>query len=134
MNDAVDSLTGLPALHKVICILLNPVPGQLIMGDKLNSAMKELLTVYYKLTDNNQNLNPAQKAVGMHANQPFVCMVYDSIISRLRIVSYYLFFHMKALLLVGVSSTSIYSITKSVGKQLLSNYGKSDGVMVSLVC
>ena len=88
MNDAMNALKELPALHKVMSILLNPVPGQLITGDELNSAMTELLNIYNRNTENNPNLNTAQKAVGKLANQAFVSMVYDSIVSRLRIVSY----------------------------------------------
>lgn len=88
MNDAMSALKDLPALHKVLGILLNPIPGQLITGDELNSAMNDLLTVYNRNTENNPNMNPAQKAVGRLANQAFVSMVYDSIVSRLRIVSH----------------------------------------------
>lgn len=87
MNDAMNALKELPALHKVMSILLNPVQGQLITGDELNSSMTELLTIYNRNTDNNPNLNPAQKVVGKLANQAVVSMVYDSIVSRLRIVS-----------------------------------------------
>lgn len=88
INDAVSAFKDLPALHKVIRILSDPQPGQLITGDELNAAMTELLTVYNRNTDNNPNLNPAQKAVGKLANQAFVSMVYDSIVSRLRLVSF----------------------------------------------
>lgn len=88
MNDAVNALMELPALHKVISILLNPLPGQLITGDELNSAMTELLTAYNRNTENNPNINPTQKAVGKLANQAFVSMVYETIVSRLRLVSY----------------------------------------------
>lgn len=88
MNDTMNGLKEFPALHKMISILLNPLPGQLITVDELNSAMTELLSVYNRNTENNPNINPAQKAVGKLANQAFVSMVYDSIVSRLRIVSY----------------------------------------------
>lgn len=88
MNDAMNALKELPALHKVMSILLNPVPGQLITGDELNSAMTDLLNIYNRNTENNPNLNTAQKAVGKLTNKAFVSMVYDSIVSRLRIVSY----------------------------------------------
>ena len=87
MNDAVNALKGIPALRKVISILLNPIPGQLITGDELNSSMTELLIIYNRNTENNPNLKPAQKVVGNLANQAVVSMVYDSIVSRLRIVS-----------------------------------------------
>ena len=87
MNDAVNALKGIPALRKVISILLNPIPGHLITGDELNSSMTELLIIYNRNTENNPNLNPAQKSVGKLANQAVVSMVYDSIVSRLRIVS-----------------------------------------------
>lgn len=88
MNDAMKALEDLPSLHKVISILVNPVPGQTFTAQELNSAMIELLTVYNRNTESNPNLNPAQKTVGKLANQAFVSMVYDSIVSRLRLVSY----------------------------------------------
>lgn len=88
MNDAMNVLEDLPSLYKVINALVNPVPGQSLTVQELNSAMTELLTVYNRNTENNPNLNPAQKAVGKLANQAFVSMVYDSIVSRLRMVSY----------------------------------------------
>ncbi len=49
-----------------------------ITGDELNSAMSELLTVYNLAN----NPNYAQKA-----DQAFVSMDYDSIVSRLRLGS-----------------------------------------------
>ena len=63
------------------------MPGRLITGDELNSAMTELLIVFTINTENNPNLNPTQIAFGKLANQAFVSMVYDSIVSRLRLVS-----------------------------------------------
>ena len=80
INDLLNAFRNFPAMYRLMNVLLNPVPGQSLTIQELNSAMTELLTVY--------NRNPAQKAVGKLANQAFVSMVYDSIVSRLRMVSY----------------------------------------------
>ncbi len=88
INDLLNAFRNFPAMYRLMNVLLNPVPGQSLTIQELNSAMTELLTVYNRNTENNPNLNPAQKAVGKLANQAFVSMVYDSIVSRLRMVSY----------------------------------------------
>lgn len=51
--------------------------------------MTELLTMNNSNIDNNPNLNPARKAVGKFANQVFVRKVYDLIVARLRLVSFF---------------------------------------------
>lgn len=87
MNDMLNAFRNLPAMQRLMSVLMNPVSGQLITGQDLNAAMNELLTVYNRNTENNPNLNPAQKEVGKLVNYAFVSMVYDSIVSRLRIVA-----------------------------------------------
>lgn len=87
VNDLLNAFRDLPAMQHLMNILMNPVPGQLITGLELNSAMTELLTVFNRNTEYNPYLNPAQKAVGKMANQAFVSMVYESIVSQLRLVS-----------------------------------------------
>lgn len=87
VNDLMNAFRDLPAMQHLMSILLNPVPGQLITGQELNSAMTELLTVYNRNTENNPHLNPARKAVGKMVNHAFVSMVYESIVSQLRLVA-----------------------------------------------
>ena len=87
LNEILDGLRGLPALQRVMNVPLNPVPGQLIKQQDLNSAMSELLTVCNRKTDNNPDLNPDQKEVARIANNVYVSMVYDAIRSNLRLVA-----------------------------------------------
>lgn len=86
-SNIVNALRDFPAIQRLMSILLNPVPGQMITGQELSVAMNELLNLYNRNTDDNSNLNPIQKEVAKLANYAFVSMVYDSILSRLRIVA-----------------------------------------------
>lgn len=86
MNDMLNAFEDLPALQHLMSILLNPATGSVITSLEFNSAMNELLTVYNRNTDNNPNLNPAQKEVIKVGNYVFVSMVHDAILSRMRIV------------------------------------------------
>lgn len=86
MNDMLNAFKDLPALQHLMSILINPAPGRVITSQDFNSAMNELLTVYNRNTDNNLNLNPAQKEVMKVGNYVFVSMVHDAILSRMRIV------------------------------------------------
>lgn len=86
LNDLQNAFRDMPAMQRVLNVLLNLVPGQLITQQDLNSAMTELLTAYNRNTDNNPNLNQIQKEAAKFANYAFVSMVHDAILSRLRIV------------------------------------------------
>lgn len=86
LNDLQNAFRDMPSMQRVLNVLLNLVPGQLITQQDLNSAMTELLTAYNRNTDNNPNLNPIQKETAKFANYAFVSMVHDAILSRLRIV------------------------------------------------
>ena len=87
LNDMQNAFRDMPSMQRVMNVLLNPVPGQLITNHDLNSAMTELLTAYNRNTDNNSNLNPVQKEAAKIANYAFVSMVHDSLLSGLNIVS-----------------------------------------------
>lgn len=87
LNDMQNAFRDMPAMQRMINVLLNPLPGQLITQQDLNSAMSELLTVFNRKTDNNPNLNPIQKGVARVANNVYVSMVYDAVRSSLRIVA-----------------------------------------------
>lgn len=87
LNDMQNALRDMPAMQRVMNVLLNLVPGQLITNHDLNSAMTELLTAYNRNTDNNPNLNPVQKEVAKLANYAFVSMVHRVILTDLRIVA-----------------------------------------------
>jgi hypothetical protein len=86
LNDIQNAFRDMPSMQRVMNVLLNLAPGQLITQQDLNSAMTELLTAYNRNTDN-YNLNPIQKEAAKFANYAFVSMVHDSILSRLRIVA-----------------------------------------------
>lgn len=87
LNDIQNAFRDMPAMQRVINVLLNLVPGQLITLQDLNSAMTELFTAYNRNTDNNHNLNLVQKEAAKLANYAFVSMVHDAILSGLRIVA-----------------------------------------------
>lgn len=87
LNDIQKAFRDMPAMQRVINVLLNLVPGQLITPQDLSSAMTELLTAYNRNTDNSPILNPMQKDVAKIANYVFVSMVHDAILSSLRIVA-----------------------------------------------
>lgn len=61
LNDLYNALKDWPALQHLVGLLLNHVPGQVITGDELNTAMTELLTFYNENTDNKSNLTSGQK-------------------------------------------------------------------------
>lgn len=86
-NDIANGFRDLPAMQRVMNVLLNLMPGQVITQQDLNTAMSELLTACNRKTDNNPNLNPLQKGVARAANNVYVSMVYDAIRSNLRIVA-----------------------------------------------
>lgn len=86
VNDLQNAFRDMPAMQRVLNVLINLAPGQLITQQDLNSAMTELLTSYNRNTDNNPNLNPIQKEAAKFANYTFVSMVHDAILSRLRLV------------------------------------------------
>lgn len=87
VNDLQNAFRDMPAVQRVINVLLNLIPGQLKTSKDLNSAMTEHLTAYNKNTDNNPNLNPAQKEYAKLANYVFVSMVHNAILLGLRIVA-----------------------------------------------
>ena len=87
LNDRQNAFRDMPAMQRVMSVLLNLVPGQLITPQDLNSAMTELLSAYNRNTDNNPNLNPLQKEAAKLANYAFVSMVHDATLSGLRIVA-----------------------------------------------
>lgn len=87
LNDIQNAVRDMPAMQRVMSVLLNLVPRQMITLQDLNSAMTELLTAYNRNTDNNPNLNPVQKEAAKLANYAFVSMVYEAILSGLRIVA-----------------------------------------------
>ena len=82
-NDLYDAIKDFPALQHLVGLLLNHVPGQIITGDELNTAMSELLTFYNRNTDNKSYLTPDQKNVEKMMNYTFVSMVNDVIRSYL---------------------------------------------------
>ena len=83
LNDLYNALKDWPALQHLVGLLLNHVPGQVITGDELNTAMTELLTFYNENTDNKSNLTSDQKTVEKEMNRTFVSMVNDAIRSYL---------------------------------------------------
>lgn len=87
LNDTQNAFRDMPAMQRVMNVLLNLVPGQLITNYDLNAAMTELLTAYNRNTDNIPNLNLVQKEAAKLANYAFVSMVHDAILSGLRIVA-----------------------------------------------
>lgn len=82
-NDLYNTIKDFPALQHLVGLLLNHVPGQIITGDELNTAMSELLTFYNRNTDNKSYLAPDQKNVEKMMNYTFVSMVNDVIRSYL---------------------------------------------------
>lgn len=82
-NDLYNAIKDFPALQHLVGLLLNHVPGQIITGDELNTAMSELLTFYNRNTDNKSYLTPDQKNVEKMMNYTFVSMVNDAIRSYL---------------------------------------------------
>ena len=82
-NDLYNTIKDFPALQHLVGLLLNHVPGQIITGDELNTAMSELLTFYNRNTDNKSYLTPDQKNVEKMMNYTFVSMVNDAIRSYL---------------------------------------------------
>lgn len=87
LNDIQNAFRDMPAMQRVMNVLLNLAPGQLITQQDLNSAMTELLTAFNRNTDNIPNLNLVQKEAAKLANYAFVSMVNDAILSSLRIVA-----------------------------------------------
>ena len=87
LNDIQNAFRDMPAMQRVMNVLLNMAPGQLITQQDLNSAMTELLTAFNRNTDNIPNLNLVQKEGVKLANYAFVSMVNDAILSSLRIVA-----------------------------------------------
>ena len=87
LNDIQNAFRDMPAMQRVMSVLLNRAPGQLITQQDLNSAMTELLTAFNRNTDNIPNLNLVQKEAAKLANYAFVSMVHDAILSGLRIVA-----------------------------------------------
>lgn len=87
LNDLQNAFRDMQSMQRVMNVLLNPMPGQLITPQDLNSAMTELLTAYNRNTDKNPNLNMVQKEAAKLANYAFVSMVHDAILSGLRIVA-----------------------------------------------
>lgn len=87
LNDMQNVFRDMPAMRRLMNVLLNVTPGQLISLRDLNSAMSELLTVYNRNTDKNLNLNPIQKEVAKVANYAFVSMVHESILSNMKVVA-----------------------------------------------
>ena len=87
LNDIQNAFRDMPAMQRVMNVLLNRAPGQLITQQDLNSAMTELLTAFNRNTDNIPNLNLVQKEAAKLANYAFVSMVHDAILSGLRIVA-----------------------------------------------
>ena len=47
-SNIVNALRDFPAIQRLMSILLNPVPGQMITGQELSVAMNELLNLYNK--------------------------------------------------------------------------------------
>lgn len=82
-NDLYNAIKDFPALQHLVGLLLNHVPGQIITGDELNTAMSELLTFYNRNSDNKSYLTPDQKNVEKMMNYTFVSMVNDAIRSYL---------------------------------------------------
>lgn len=87
LNDMQNAFRDMPAMQRVMNALLNPVPGQVVTQQDLNSAMTELLTALNRNTDNSPNMNPVRKGAARVANYAFVSMVHDAILSNLRIVA-----------------------------------------------
>ena len=82
-NDLYNAIKDFPALQHLVDMLLNHVPGQIITGDELNTAMNELLTFYNRNTDNKTNLTSNQKSVEKMINYTYVSMVNNAILSYL---------------------------------------------------
>lgn len=83
INNLYNAIKDFPALQHLVDLLLNHVPGQAITGNKINTAMAELLTFYNKNTDNKYNLTSDQKTIEKEMNRTFVSMVNDAIRSYL---------------------------------------------------
>ena len=83
VNDLYNAIKDFPALLHLVNLLLNHVPGQIITGDELNTAMTELLTFYNRKTDNKPNLTSDQKTIEKEMNRTFVSMANDAIRSYL---------------------------------------------------
>lgn len=86
LNSVADKLKNFPSLLKVINVLEGTNPNGIITSDELNAAMNELYSGLNNLTDQNLNLSDAQKQMAKSANGAFVGMVYDAIVSNLRLV------------------------------------------------
>lgn len=82
-----DTFKDLPSLLRVVNVVFSPNSGQIVTNHELNSAMNELLSALDRKVDDNLDLNELQKGVLKLANMNFVSMVYDAILSRLRIVA-----------------------------------------------
>ena len=82
-HDLYNAIKDFPALQHLVGLLSHHVPGHIITGDELNTAMSELLTFYNRNTDNKSYLTPDQKNVEKMMNYTFVSMVNDVIRSYL---------------------------------------------------
>ena len=83
VNDLYNAIKDLPALQRLVDLLLNHVSGQTITGDEINTAMSELLTFYNRNTDNKPSLTSAQKTTEKMMNYTYVSMINDAILSYL---------------------------------------------------
>ena len=82
-HDLYNAIKDFTALQHLVGLLSHHVPGHIITGDELNTAMSELLTFYNRNTDNKSYLTPDQKNVEKMMNYTFVSMVNDAIRSYL---------------------------------------------------
>ncbi len=58
INDMLSAFRDFPAMYRVMSVLLNPMPRQLITSQDLNSARTELLSVYNRNTKIDPNISP----------------------------------------------------------------------------
>ena len=86
LNSVADELKNFPSLLKVINVLEGTDPNSFLTNDELNAAMDELYSGLNKRTDQNLNLTDWQKQRAKSANGALVGLVYNTIVSNLRLV------------------------------------------------